>query len=172
MALGRQVRWKPGQKEDQHGITGELTDAGANHLSFCQQLAHQRPAKSVLLLLRASQSAATKNMFAFTVAQAAVLMGFAVATPPDQREQDANNPDADKQRTPAEAAHNPEQQRRETGQPEIFTDGVDRRGLRALLLWKPGTHYPAVDRKTGRFTDAKPEATQQQRFQANRHTVK
>ena len=40
MALGGQIGREPGEEEDQHRITGELPDAGAEDLPFSQQLAY------------------------------------------------------------------------------------------------------------------------------------
>ena len=171
MALGGQIGREPGEEEDQHRITGELPDAGAENLPFSQQLANQRPAKGGMLLRAGGHSATVDNVLALQLIEMFILMRLAVAAPPHQRKQHPGGADANKQRSPAEAAHYPEQQRRKAGQPEIFADGIDRRRLGALLLRKPGAHYPAVYRETGRFADAEAKAAQQQTFQANRHAV-
>ncbi len=47
-------------------------------------------------------------------------MRFAVAAPPHQGKQNADGANADEQHPPAETVHDPEQQRRKAGQPEIL----------------------------------------------------
>ena len=171
MAFGGQPGREPGEKEHQHGIAGKLTDAGADDLAFAQQLADQRPAERHLLVRRGAQAAAVFDMLTLLLAETRIFMRFAVAAPPHQGKQNANRADADEQHPPAEAIHDPEQQRGKAGQPKILPHGVNRRGLRALLLREPGADHPAIDRKARRFADAKPETAQQQRFQPHRHAV-
>ena len=171
MPLGGQPGVEPGEKEHQHGIAGKLADTGADDLPFAQQLADQRPAERHLLVGRGAEAAAVFDMLALLLAKARIFMRFAVAAPPHQGKQNADGANADEQHPPAETVHDPEQQRRKAGQPEILPHGVHRRGLRPLLLWEPGADHPAVDRKARRFANAQPEAAQQQRLQPHRHAV-
>ena len=117
--VGNQVR-----KKHQHGIAGKLADAGADDLPFAQQLADQRPAERHLLVGRGAEAAAVFDMLALLLAKARIFMRFAVAAPPHQGKQNADGANADEQHPPAETVHDPEQQRRKAGQPEILPHGV------------------------------------------------
>ena len=171
MTFGSQIGREPGQEEHQNGITCELADAGTNNLPFAQQLTHQRPAKGFTLLGTGGHAAARGDVFALLLAQTAVFVRFAIVTPPDQRKQQPDHANGNKQRAPAKAIHNPEQQRREAGESEIFTNGIDCGRLCALVLREPCADHPAIDRKAWRFADAKTKTAQQQRFQPHGETV-
>jgi hypothetical protein len=117
--LPGEIGGEPGEEEDEGGVAAELADAGAPDLAVAEEAAKLRPVDG--------RGLAGDRGF-----------GIAVEHPPDGGEGDAGGADGEEKPSPAEGAGDPKEQRAETGEAEIFADGVDGSGLRALVLAEPG----------------------------------
>src|ERR1700761_1369756 len=177
MAFGGEIRRKPGEEEHQRRVAGELAEANARQLTMLEQASDGAPFEAALrryelagcrlsVILPMRETAARFDIVELRLIRRRMIARLTIEHPPDHAEHEAHAAHHVEQRTPAERAHQHEQERAEKSEADIFADRVRAGRHRAFTLREPRGHHPADSRKARRSIDAEAESQREQRADA------